>query len=345
MDYHIYMDLPTAWTGGERWYPLAAEKKNMGATLERYGTEEYHDDERDWNLMLRLLPPFSYMWDLATAYSEKDMSQWWACYGEAGTNEEGDECLFGEVTPDHPFYYNNRWLQPSPDNHFSVPVTMERLDTVGVYGVFVRDVNHGSNPEIHPMQQFWYKDHAKEGSAVNSFWLFFVQDRSNRFWQTGNVYFNDAALGNHPPADSLEKYRPWALSPVYGNYLIAFHVTAEQFKGVAGPLGSPLTINLTVEATKEVVTKEHADQWRDADDGISHSLVIGTDKVVTVNEPEKNDNDLGIRFTDVTRLPDGTYEGYVEISMVIGDFEGEGTGYMVLHADIIPPQGSLKETE
>jgi hypothetical protein len=40
---------------------------------------------------------------------------------------------------------------------------------------------------------------------------------------------------------------------------------------------------------------------------------------------------LGIQFTEITKLQDGTIQGYVQISMVIGDVETNAFGMCILN--------------
>ena len=346
LDYHVHFDRNDQ--NPERWYPLLAEKQNMGATLTRYGTTESHGREKDWNLMLKRLPDFSFLFDVAIAYEGKNMNEWWTCGGGSASTEGAPTCMFAEVTPEHNFFYNNPWFQrtgkqvqfPLPhweEDHFQAPKVVAKKDTVGVYGCFVRDVNHGSNPEIHPVQQIWCRDRAQSTNQKKSYWLFFVQDQSERFWDVANYFYNDPSRGNHPPADSLKKYRPWALSPVYGNFRIAFKIDPEPVLANT----TPLIINLTVAAKREVVTSTYPAINTDADNGFSHSLVIGTRKVITVNEPAGNDNDIGIRFVEITKLADGSIRGYIEVSLAIGDYNHSGAGYIVLHADVLPSKPAV----
>ena len=144
------------------------------------------------------------------------------------------------------------------------------------------------------------------------------------------------------PADSQKVFRPWAKSPVYGQYQILFHIKPQS---QVLNQSQPMIINLSVAQEREVVTADYPAMVADANEGFVHSYYIGGEEVVRVIEPEQNDNDMGIQFVEVTKHPDGSYTGFAQITMVLGDgdddtgldnLSGNGAGYIVLHADVYP---------
>ena len=330
MSYFSYYDPNSG--GPQRWYPLLPEKQNLGATLIRYGTEEA-GSEKDWNFMLRPLPEYRFLMDIARRNPDKHENEWWKCNcndPESATRS----CMFAEITPDHSFFSNNRWFQDTDDDHCKEALAVRNGETIGVYGCFIKDRNHGYNPEIHPVQQIWFENKPRSTPQRKSYLLFMLQDASERMYRTDKVFFVNG--DGRPPADSLLKYRPWALSPVVGCFRIAFKIP-----GAGLPNSSPMVVDLSIPARREVATISLPYLGNDCDDGISHSLVIGGRTVITVNEPAAFDEDLGIRFVELVRLPNGSIQGYIEIGMAVGDYFQDGAGYLVIMADIKPAGGPV----
>jgi hypothetical protein len=330
-DYHAYYDATLA--NPERWYPLMAEKQNMGATIVRYGTEEAsHTDEKDWNLMLRPLPEYKFMMDLAKANPDKTISEWFKCNCNDPESASRD-CMFAEITPHLPFFSSNNWFQDTDGDHCKQANTVRNGEKIGVYGCFVKDRNHGYNPEIHPVQQIWFENKPRSTPQRKSYMLFLIQDASGRMYRNDKMFYN---TGGSPPADSLLKYRAWALSPVVGCFRIAFKIPRAVLPG-----GSPMTVNLEIQARREISTISLPYLGNDCDDGVTHALVIGNNTVLRVNEPAGFDEDLGIRFVELAMLRDGSIQGYIEIGAAVGDYFNDGAGYLVIMADIIPARGPV----
>ena len=233
---------------------------------------------------------------------------------------------------------------------YGIPKSIGLDDTICTYGPYVsddiEDDSHACRPEIHPAQQIWFKDRLI--TDHKAYWLFFFQDQSDRFWDTEDVYYvyDDSWLSKEKkievPADSQKVFRPWAKSPVYGQYQILFHIKPQS---QVLNQSQPMIINLSVAQEREVVTADYPAMVADANEGFVHSYYIGGEEVVRVIEPEQNDNDMGIQFVEVTKHPDGSYTGFAQITMVLGDgdddtgldnLSGNGAGYIVLHADVYP---------
>lgn len=352
----------------EQWRPLLSEKQNLGGLLRNYGTHEGYKGsspyEKDWGLDLKPLPSFTFLYDRALMNDDIHVENW-----ERHCHQEPDSVIHRihvEITPQYNtddktgFFFQNRWFQPFEACDDNEPRDIEPHvatygDTVGAYGSFLSDDvddYHGGRPEIHPAQQIWCKDKPGCVNGHRTFWLFFLQDQSTRFEDAEDftTTFHPAWYDwgdNYAPNDSIKKYPPYAKSPVFGQWQIAFRVPAiDPFIISTTLLSPPLTMNLTVDLEHEVTTANPPGalppgyNGNDVDDGFSHSLVIGDRKVVTVNEPQDKDDKLGISFTDIIRQPDGSYTGFVQITMALGDGDdddSDGAGFLVLHLDIFTP--------
>ncbi|MBK7441436.1 MAG: hypothetical protein WAT43_15765 [Chitinophagales bacterium] len=352
---------------GDEWSLLMPTKQNLGGVLKRYSTNDaiakIPSYERDLAFNIQPFTPFKFLYDVAVNNNDihSDSSVWETKEGEDRTYFKTIHC---EITPQFTkylyygsiisesnpgFFYDNPWFGLTGNYDYGIPKSIGLDDTICTYGPFVsddiEDEHHACRPEIHPAQQIWFKD--KLITDHKAYWLFFFQDQSDRFWDTDDVYYIlsedlPSYIRQKVPADSQNVFRPWAKSPVYGQYQILFHIKPQN--QVLNP-SQPMIINLSVAQEREVVTAEFPTMVADVNEGFVHSYYVGGEELVRVTEPEQNDNDMGIQFVEVTKLSDGSYVGFVQISMVLGDgdddtgtdnLSGNGAGYIVLHADIYP---------
>ena len=91
-------------------------------------------------------------------------------------------------------------------------------------------------------------------------------------------------------------------------------------------------MDINIGQQSDLVTNQFPEQRKDCDTGRRHALKIEGKTLVRVNETNgiANDQKLGIDFIEVTKLPDGTIQGYVQISMVIGDYNTNAFGLCIL---------------
>jgi hypothetical protein len=101
----------------------------------------------------------------------------------------------------------------------------------------------------------WFKDHFASGTGGSPvpfevFWLFFIQDNTGRFDDEDNFDCDGARPS---------WWRPWAHSPLSGQFNIAFEVNPRQD-----------TVNFFISevASRFVMTAADASARQDADDGV-----------------------------------------------------------------------------
>ncbi|MBK7109825.1 MAG: hypothetical protein IPH61_12030 [Bacteroidetes bacterium] len=140
--------------------------------------------------------------------------------------------------------------------------------------------------------------------------------------------------------DGSDRYEDWVASPLYGQFRIAFKVYPVKIKQ---DLYTPLILNIQVAYNSDFISSssELPLAFNDCDDSNIHSLVIDGDKIITVNEPSQFDSKIGIQFSDIRMLKDGSVIGYIDITMVIGDVETNEFGASVLDLEIIQPMNTL----
>jgi hypothetical protein len=220
-----------------------------------------------------------------------------------------------EISPYNKFLNSNKWFKGTNGDHCKEGEFLKRGDTVAVYGFPVTDSKHGYNPEIHPAQQIWFKQKQKTTIDKSSFFLMFLQDASLRFGS-------------------------WVKSPVYGQFLIAFKVKT-RLGGKS--LDEPLTMNISIAHREDLVTQNYPAYTTDCDDGYSHSLIVDGNKILTVNEDQADMDDIGmgIKFVEITKLP-GFIQGYVQVSMVLGDENTDPVGVCVLELEVIKAKDKLR---
>lgn len=305
------------------WGLLTPDKRNLGGIFNRYGTEKEINDAYDWNILIHPFDEYRYIYDLALQSSYKDVSQWPGCIDPAiqmqrcsADDYNQNPCMWAEISPYHLVLNDNIWFKGTNDEHCKEGAYLKYYDTVGVYGYPVNDKKHGYNPEIHPAQQIWFRNKSRTKPGSQYFWLMFLQDASQRFGD-------------------------WVCSPLYGQYKIAFSINPDIFNAA---IFDPLIMNIRIAHRDDLVTREFSTYRKDCDNGFSHTLVVDGRKLVTVNEEEINEHDLdlGIQFAEVTKQQDGTIQGYVQISMVLGDYDTDEIGVCVLELEVIKDKKKIK---
>ena len=165
-------------------------KQNLAGVFNRYGVEE-EDHGHDWNFLLKVLPDFNDLYNIVAGHGDKE--KWPGCINAGDPCDAkfytSENCIWSEIDPDHNFYEQNDWFKITSD-HCEEGEYLHKQDTLGVYGPFVTDDNHGDNPEIHPAQQFWFRNKVKSKPGDNFYWLAFIQDASQRFqaWVASPIY-------------------------------------------------------------------------------------------------------------------------------------------------------------
>ena len=135
---------------------------------------------------------------------------------------------------------------------------------------------HKNNNEIHPIEQFWYKDQAI-GKGNTSYRMNFFVDGSERFNNKGDYY----GIG---PSEQL-LFRPWSKVPMNGSFYLAFEINLKN--------------------------KEHQTYWTEPisdfgvkpsiNDGKNHFLIYGQDTLVSIFEGEPES--VNISFDNVGYKP------------------------------------------
>ncbi|MBL7943528.1 MAG: hypothetical protein JNM00_12210 [Flavobacteriales bacterium] len=304
----------------EKYHTLHPSKQNVSGSLNRFGTEHEDNNSSDFNFAVLLSPQFHEFFELADQ-SERD--QWFFPFvldnqkNCTDTKITDSPFIWGEVALPEDYADNNVFFPEDYNAHCSEGQILKKDDNIGMYGVLVTDGGHGGQPEMHPVQQYWFKDSQQSNDIKEVYWLFFVQDASDRF-------------GN------------WIGSPLHGQFQFSFRYQTDPLSATK----TPLIIDISLEDASDIVTREHADDWIDCDDGISHALVVDNKKMVVVNELKNSslkndvDNEMGIQFTELRRLSDGTIQGYAQCSMVIGTKETEPHGLAVLKVQIQHPRNN-----
>jgi hypothetical protein len=259
---------------GMNWYPLDIYKQTLCGTLHRFEFWDGAGAEADWNNFI--IPSASHAYILEDARPVATPDQIQSC-GSPGN------CLEAEVTPDERFY-ENPWFTRST---LQSVVTGKPLCT---YGPWVYEEAHGNRPEIHPSELYWWTDTPSPDETT--YYLLILQDDSNRFDRTDNY------------TGSI--VRPWSKNPRTGEFRVAFRVTVGG--GIAGT-NSRIRFNIDELARLNVVTKDSSTARQDAGPGRNHTISFNGRVVVTANELQSNDNDIGVRFENLVQGGGGPLDG------------------------------------
>ncbi len=299
------------------WLPLSAQKQVCCGKLENFKTYDGTGDELDWNFFILPNDDFTFLITETLPFKEKTFlmsSSGWH------KNKRGQYLLEGEVTPDQSLYQNVFFpIKKKKGRKSHDPIIGLEGKEVCFYGPWVREWLHHHRPEIHPSEMIWWKE-------SKGYYMMLIQDDSNRFDDEGD--FDLDGIGNN-------SWKPWAEPPLTAQFKIAFEVNPSASK-------LPFKMDIREVYKRFVVTKDDADASKDSDNGTSHTLVVDNKKLLVVNEQQENDNDLGVKFVDITKRTDGTIQGYLQITTKVGgpDLKGD-EGYHLIHvASNIPVRKS-----
>ena len=324
------------------WVPIDSKKHACCGKLKKFKIYDGGNDEMDWGFYITPNDAFSFLikdvlqykdpdgydaaWDgefsLAGFHMGENAPGGWHVDEKFRDHRPGYEwskyLLEGEITPDESLYDNVFFPRRGKEViHASGDISYTpNLGSLGreicIYGPWVRERVHNNRPEIHPSEMIWWREN-------KGYYLMFLQDDSNRFDDQGD--FDFGVLGGFTP----DNWKAWAEPPLTAQFKIAFEVM---------PRASKLPIKMDIREIYKrfVVTKDDADASKDSDTGTSHTLVVNNKKLLVVNEQQENDNDLGVRFVDITERADGTIQGYLQITTKVGgpDLAGD-EGYHVIY--------------
>ncbi|MDO1444617.1 hypothetical protein Q0590_00060 [Rhodocytophaga aerolata] len=289
------------------WRPVNGFKYNMSATLHQFNW--HYDDDEDWNLHIIPTQAFNFLISDVEALHDESSD-------EHRKNCGDSPCMEAEISPDKQFWNNPWFFAPGVDPADTEDNGYSWLEgrQLGFYGLWVMDANHDFKSEIHNSEMIWFKDHFENPAPLDIFWLLFMQDNTGRFDDSDNFDCDgDAPAG----------WKPWAQSPLSGQFNIAFEVN---------PSREVVNFSIVELFNRFVVTSQDVDGRRDADDGKSHALEINGRVVVRVEETQQNDDDLGVTFTNLCLRPDGKLQGFVTIrSKIGGDDDKDEEGFHILY--------------
>tara|TARA_R110000868_G_scaffold9349_10_gene46825 strand:+ start:3246 stop:4583 length:1338 start_codon:yes stop_codon:yes gene_type:complete len=314
---------PSAAGWKNNWIPLNDQKQVCCGKLENFKTYDGRGAEMDWNFFVLPNDEFSFLITEALPFREETVFM-----SDSGwhKNERGLFQLEAEVTPDQSLRQNvffprrTTVIIDTVESLFGPPRIIKREKKsndpiIGLegrelcfYGPWIREWFHHHRPEIHPSEMIWWRER-------KGYYMMLIQDDSNRFDDSG-----DFDLDGSP-----SNWKPWAEPPLTAQFKIAFE---------ANPIESGLPQKMDIRETynRFVVTKDDPNAFADSDNGASHTLVVNNKRLLVVNEEQENDEDLGVKFVDITERADGTIQGYLQITTKVGgpDLAGD-EGYHVIY--------------
>lgn len=175
--------------GGRNWFPADVYKKTScgGFTGLSIYDPRWSGAETDFHIHFQPKGMFE--------FSTRDLSA-----------ISGRSDIYGEITLPSAFRTNKPWFYPGARNDFASSDAKSDVlkpgDQVCMYGPWVTEEFHESQPELHPSELFWFRD----GDALQ---VFAAHDTSNRF----------GARENYCPIDGPSRdcstrvprgFRPWS---------------------------------------------------------------------------------------------------------------------------------------
>ncbi len=327
------------------WKPINGKKMVLCGTLEEYFVHDESGDEYDWNLRIIPDPDFEFIInEVRKVVSFEDEIKWKLCNG----NNDAVSCLYAEVTPDQTLYENvwfpNRYVNPNfysgvPNQPYYIqPPALMLNQQIGVYGAWVRDSDHGWWPEIHPLEAIWWKSVIPN---METFYVFCIQDDSNRFDTNGDFERND----NTP-----DTWIPWVKPPLTNEIKIPFEYDRKY--------SDHLKIIITELKDHNVVTGTD-ETLKDSDDGQFHILKIksvapnrdsfGANEpdniLVEVEERFPDGTHLAVNFTEICKRPNGNIIGYITLTTSYGKIGDDKEGYHLLQVTALKPTQLIRVQE
>lgn len=282
------------------WHPMSGYKETLCGELHHFNVYDGSGAEMDWNHFMIPSAGFEFLITDTLPYKGGEGTfcrddDWHSCVGE-------NDCLEGELTPDQTFY-ENPWFPKSTG------ASVLEGQQICMYGPWIRECVHGHRPEIHTAEQTWWKE---KWLDADLYWLLALQDDSNRFDEEDEFDIEGAV-----PAE----WRPWAAAPMTAQFQIAFEVN---------PAGPALHFEIGEAFAQNIVTSLDSERRADADNGVQHAIEYNDKIVLTANENQPKDTDLGVTFADVCRQETGRLRGYVTITTKMGVNNDGDEGYHVL---------------
>lgn len=283
---------------GENWYPIRTEKQTLTGTFHNFGVSNF-GDESDWNI--HILPDASFADFVADAIPYRStnpvistfISEDWA------TTSDGRILIEAEITPDE-HRYGNPWFN---NREQLSPLLNKRLTA---YGPFVREEAHGNQPEIHPAEQFWWRD----GDAMV---ILLVVDDSNRFNDAGDYTTRRVTT----PA-----FIPWTQEKAQRAELsLAFELDPAR-TGLYMSVQSLDDLNFLRDAS-----------FPDAAAGNPIINSFRGNTILAVDQSAAINPFVGVTFRDIcVNRTKGTLQGYVVLNTAIGNGSSR-EGFVALRVD------------
>ena len=277
----------------DTWYPLDGMKRTFRGTLVGISQNKatklsdlYYDDDQEWDIR----PDAEYQALFQNGIREANRlagapsSRTWDHFsGEIDLIDAQGEDYFSV----HGSVYSHHFLTIG--------------DKVCAYGPFVGDGDHGYRPEMHPMEQFWWKKQFRP--YASTFFLNGACDASGRFDDDTNF---DTNSGTYSPIVI------WAPHPLDNCFAVAFSIPFKNVNSQTFVTIKPASTYYTYRSIPPV------------NDGKVHYLLNGNDIVMTVYEP------------DVNFIPDALSVSFDKLSLKgnVGADKDTLTGFIILQSKL-----------
>ncbi len=274
------------------WSPITGQRETVCGRVARYDRYDPEDKELDW--CLYLVPETGRSVELVELAKQ------------VGTPDCGDgiaNCVEAEVTAVSSLHQGFHYF-PDVRSAPGYPAPQACAN-----GPFVADRGHGNHAEVHPAQLLWWRDECAawdpKTCARSTLNMMIVQDDSDRY--DGGVDF--AATPNAPAG-----WRPWAESPVGGEFRIALSFP---------PLARTPGVYFVFEDSGERVVTSTASGLAPAGPTVIERGGEALYRAALIGNSDR----IRIGFEEVCW--DGSdLRGYLKVSAAVG--EGDNPGYQLI---------------
>lgn len=283
--------------GAQAWKPVDGEKHVLVGRVDRYAWYNpsvitTKQDEADFNIFIAPTDTYRHILhdviDMASVAEQKEFQR------SADGSRYVVEC---EVTPDEE-YYDNRWF-PGNDDDESPMVG----STIGLYGMWIRDLGHGGRPEIHPAECIWWRNRSVSAIAASdtsaTFRCIVLQDDSNRF--------------DRPSDYAGPVSRPWSASPRRCRFTFA----------VLGIRGQEVRYDIAIADGRRVFS------WPDEQARTVVKTAPG-DTAVSVRKRMTDPSNAKVRLTNLSPDPDQPwiYHAFLLVEVQVGEGDRGEEGFL-----------------
>lgn len=230
----------------------------------------------------------------------------------------GDDEIECEVTPSDAFR-DNIWFPLKGSGKPSLLLNYELC----LYGPYVID-EYNDGKEIHPIDAIWWQRKVPQNNQIR---VMLLQDAAKMRFREPDMFIMQDCDAN------FDNWQPWIQYPHAMEMKIPFSYVISKNKYTE--------VKIDVIEGQQIATADQI-QWREADNGEIHQLLLGnaiqqladTPRKIALKVVEKKglaDDQITVQFVNITYEDNETIRGYIRLIAALGFSIEENEGVMVVN--------------